>query len=111
MTSDAINPQNNPATEPDLFSRSIHKLWCIGDLELLKLPKVSIVGTRNISPEGQARTIKLPAELVERGFCIVSGLAMGSIWWLTKLRSDVEEKLSLLWVRRLINAFRRKMHG
>jgi DNA processing protein len=77
MTSDAINPQNNPATEPDLFSRGIQKLWCLGDLSLLNLPKVSIVGTRRISADGQARTIKLTAELVDRGFCIVSGLATG----------------------------------
>jgi DNA processing protein len=53
------------------------ELWCDGNLELLTMPLASIVGTRDVSPEGVRRTRKLAAVLVSEGFCIVSGLAKG----------------------------------
>lgn len=53
------------------------ELWFLGDLELLKMPMVSVVGSRNISDEGVRRTRKLVEILVKNGFCIVSGLAKG----------------------------------
>lgn len=60
------------ATEP------IEVLYYEGDLTLIEdLKAVAVVGTRNPSPEGIARTRKLVKELVKRGFTIVSGMAKG----------------------------------
>jgi DNA processing protein len=40
-------------------------------------PCVAIVGSRRATPYGQAVAKKLGAELAQRGFCVVSGLARG----------------------------------
>ena len=49
-----------------------------GNIELLlKSPKVSVVGSRDISLEGQKRTETITLELVKRGITVVSGLAQG----------------------------------
>lgn len=55
------------------------QLFCLGaDLnELLKLPRVAIIGTRNITPYGELVTAKLARELAEQGVVIISGLAIG----------------------------------
>jgi DNA protecting protein DprA len=53
------------------------KLHYSGDIELVKRPCVSIVGTRGASHEGRARAFRLAQELVRRGVVIVSGLASG----------------------------------
>jgi DNA processing protein len=53
------------------------ELWYVGRLDLLKMPLVSIVGTRKVSVEGEIKTKKLARFLAERGYCIVSGLAEG----------------------------------
>jgi len=56
----------------------IEMLYYQGDWELVESPKrVAVVGTRNISPEGAARTRKLVKALVEHDFTVVSGLAKG----------------------------------
>ena len=52
-------------------------LFYKGDLSLLERPKVSIVGSRNISDYTRAMTYQLAKALVKRGVCIVSGAAMG----------------------------------
>ncbi len=53
-------------------------LFCKGNLELLKAErKIGIVGARKITSYGKEVTEKLASELVEEGFCIVSGLAFG----------------------------------
>ena len=53
-------------------------LWVAGDVELLRNgPRVSVVGSRNVSPQGLARARKLSAALVNRGMVVVSGLALG----------------------------------
>lgn len=53
-------------------------LWVAGDVGLLRNgPRVSVVGSRGVTPEGHARTRKLVAALVERGMVVVSGLALG----------------------------------
>ena len=72
--SDSLDKLKN---QPDFFSSYIGEIWYQGDLSLLNLPKVSIVGTREISEEGMARTRRLTTALVEKGLCIVSGLAAG----------------------------------
>lgn len=48
-----------------------------GDLGLLESPCVSVVGARKCSEEGMKRTRRLVLGLVEHGYTIVSGLAMG----------------------------------
>jgi len=48
-----------------------------GDLELLKRPKVSIVGTRRPSSYTRQFTYNLAHALAQRGVCVVSGAAMG----------------------------------
>jgi DNA processing protein len=61
-----------------LLSRSKPEfLWYLGDVQLLKLPMVSVVGTRKVSKEGVARTRRITKTLVAQGFCVVSGLAEG----------------------------------
>jgi DNA processing protein len=53
------------------------ELYSIGEIELLKRPKVSIVGTRRPSPYTMQFTRSLAKSLANRGVCIVSGGAMG----------------------------------
>ena len=45
--------------------------------DVLDLPSISIVGTRNASDEGLARARKLAHLLVKRGIAVCSGLALG----------------------------------
>lgn len=54
-------------------------LYCIGDQldELLQRPRVAIVGSRQMSPYGEAITSKLATQLAGQGVVIVSGLAYG----------------------------------
>jgi DNA processing protein len=53
------------------------RIWYLGNLALLSMPTVSVIGTRNPSNEGIVRTRKVVRILVENGFCVVSGLARG----------------------------------
>jgi len=53
------------------------ELYALGDLSLLKRPKVSIVGTRRPSGYTKEFTRLLAQSLVNRGVCLVSGAAMG----------------------------------
>lgn len=52
-------------------------IFYAGDLSLLKLPCVSIVGTREVSDAGIVATEWLTRKLVDAGIVIVSGLAYG----------------------------------
>ncbi|CAN7331335.1 DNA-processing protein DprA [Rhizobium sp. LjRoot98] len=52
-------------------------LYFAGDLRLLEKPTVSIVGTRQISPEGIRRAAKLARQLAESEVLVMSGLARG----------------------------------
>ena len=54
------------------------QLFLAGNAELLgRRPKVSIVGSRNATPEGVRRTARLAKILAENGVVVVSGLAKG----------------------------------
>ena len=53
------------------------ELYSIGNIDLLKRPKVSIVGTRRPSPYTMQFTRSLAKSLANRGVCVVSGAAMG----------------------------------
>jgi len=52
-------------------------LYCAGDRVLFKRKAVSIVGTREVTPEGRQRATQLARELVRAGVVVVSGLARG----------------------------------
>ena len=52
-------------------------LFYKGDLDLMKRPKVSIVGTRRPSNYTRQFTYTLASALAKRGVCVVSGVAMG----------------------------------
>ena len=45
--------------------------------ELLKRPRIAIVGSRNVSVYGRQVTAKLARELAEQGIVVISGLALG----------------------------------
>ena len=53
------------------------KIWCVGDVTLTRQRTVAIVGTREVSREGAARSRRLAKELAEEGIVIYSGLAKG----------------------------------
>ncbi|KVZ44401.1 DNA-processing protein DprA [Burkholderia ubonensis] len=56
----------------------IEMLYFLGSWELAEAPRrVAVVGTRNVSPQGAARTRRLVRELVEHDYTVVSGLAQG----------------------------------
>jgi DNA processing protein len=52
-------------------------LYYAGDLNVLRLPCVAIVGARKPTPYGRAVAEKLSADLAGRGLVIVSGMARG----------------------------------
>ena len=63
-----------------LGTRRVNKdlaLWNLGNPELLRMPLASVIGTRQPSDQGIARTRRITKLLVEQGFGIVSGLAKG----------------------------------
>ena len=64
---------------PDQQARfqSDGRLWCVGDISLSHKKCVAIVGTREVSPEGAARSRRLARELAAAGVVVVSGLARG----------------------------------
>jgi len=56
----------------------IEMLYFLGSWELAEAPRrVAVVGTRQVSEEGAARTRKLVKALVKHDFTVVSGLAQG----------------------------------
>ncbi|MCL5425061.1 DNA-processing protein DprA [Halomonas sp. NPDC076908] len=52
-------------------------LWAQGDLEALEGPKLAMVGTRKPTGEGTHNAQSFAREMVRRGWCIVSGMALG----------------------------------
>ena len=63
--------------ELDHMKKYPPELYCKGNVELLKRPKVSIVGTRRPSSYTRQFTYALSKALSKRGVCVVSGAAMG----------------------------------
>lgn len=57
------------SSPPALFYR--------GDPDLLGLPQLAIVGSRNATPQGLETATGFGAELARRGLCVTSGLALG----------------------------------
>jgi DNA processing protein len=54
-----------------------NSLYIYGDIELLNLPMIAIVGSRAASPEGIKNAHYFAQALSEEGFLIISGLAKG----------------------------------
>jgi DNA processing protein len=52
-------------------------LYVRGNLELLALPGLAIVGSRNATPQGESNARAFAGALAAEGLCIVSGLALG----------------------------------
>ncbi|MFC7369156.1 MULTISPECIES: DNA-processing protein DprA [Vreelandella] len=52
-------------------------LWAQGDLTALNGPKLAMVGTRRPTSEGSGNAQAFARELASRGWCIVSGMALG----------------------------------
>lgn len=52
-------------------------LWALGDLRALEPPKLAIVGSRRPTREGLTNAAAFGRELAGRGWCVVSGLALG----------------------------------
>lgn len=53
-------------------------LWYQGDLGLLKLPAISLVGSRDILPENRAFAREVGHQAAKQGFVLVSGNARGA---------------------------------
>jgi len=60
--------------DPSTKSVMIHYA---GDLGVLELPAVSVVGTRQVSDDGRRKALQLARDLAEAGVLVVSGLAKG----------------------------------
>ncbi|GEN28020.1 DNA protecting protein DprA [Halovibrio variabilis] len=52
-------------------------LWAQGDLGALQGPKLAMVGTRRPTGEGTHNAQTFARDLVQRGWCVVSGMALG----------------------------------
>ena len=52
-------------------------LWALGDLGALEGPKLAIVGTRRPTGEGTHNAQTFARDLIRRGWCVVSGMALG----------------------------------
>lgn len=52
-------------------------LYIYGDIELLKIPMIAIVGSRNASPDGLKNAARFAQTLSKAGVMILSGLAKG----------------------------------
>jgi DNA processing protein len=56
----------------------LRAFYCRGNWDLLSTPTVAVVGARQLTEDGAARTRRLVRYLVKDGFTIVSGLAAGT---------------------------------
>lgn len=53
-------------------------LWAMGDLTLLDLPRISLVGSRDIGPENRAFAWEAGLQAAKQGYALVSGNARGA---------------------------------
>lgn len=53
-------------------------LWAKGDVELLRCPKIALVGSRDLNPENRAFAEEAGRQAARQGFCLVSGNARGA---------------------------------
>lgn len=52
-------------------------VYLLGNKDCLSMPRIAVVGTRKMSAYGARVTEQFVRELVRKGYCIVSGLALG----------------------------------
>lgn len=52
-------------------------LYVKGRLDLLNLPAMAVVGSRNATPQGQMNAESFSRNLSDSGLCVVSGMALG----------------------------------
>ncbi len=52
-------------------------LYYYGDINLLKMPRIAVIGTRQPTSTGISNTKRITKELIAANYCIVSGLALG----------------------------------
>lgn len=71
---------------PDILKRTIDEegkldppllLWYRGDISIIGMPAIAVIGTREATPEGISGGTYIAGEFAKRGFNIVSGLAIG----------------------------------
>lgn len=71
---------------PDILKRTIDEegrldppllLWYRGDISIIELPAIAVIGTREATPEGISGGTYISGEFAKQGFNIVSGLAIG----------------------------------
>lgn len=74
---DLISGVRSITPEQQARFNSDSRLWCAGNVSLLQQKCVAIVGTRDVSPDGAARSRRLARELALAGVVVVSGLAKG----------------------------------
>lgn len=77
-----VNHKHKQIPVPDILTSipdAPESLFAIGDTlnELLKKPRIAIVGSRKMTPYGRLVTEKFASELAGKGIVIVSGLAYG----------------------------------
>lgn len=53
------------------------EIYCLGNLAMLSLPTIAIVGSRRASHEGINNALMFSESIVNKGFCVISGLAEG----------------------------------
>jgi DNA processing protein len=53
------------------------EIYCLGNLEVLKIPGLGIVGSRKASDEGKTTASFFAKAIVEQGLMVISGLAEG----------------------------------
>jgi DNA processing protein len=70
------NDPGYPARLLDLYDPP-HSLYICGDIELLNLPMLAIVGSRAATPEGIKNARYFARALSEAGYLVISGLARG----------------------------------
>ena len=72
----SIKNKNYPKLLKEISNPPVN-IYVRGDEKILNKSGIAVVGTRNLSAYGEKSTKILVKELVERGFVIVSGLALG----------------------------------
>lgn len=71
-----IDDPDYPARLKEIYDPPV-LLWCLGNKKALNQDAISVIGTRNPSYYGRKTALNITGELIDHGFCIISGLAYG----------------------------------